>query len=247
MSTILAFERCFISNDLAEFDTREISNLLEHARETLKNAPKGTAISKKYFKNALNFCQQMIANKNEIYIYIQFAIYLYDICGYYDAILFLKDSLENYNFVNNEFKQELCELYSKHDAILRRDVLSDKSNIKNSWTGFDEFRRYGIKYWMCEREFPMKTNADENVITDLWLEFSNGDIYSGIMVGQMYEYLGEWLNAYKIYSNLTQIFDPITATDIENLLKIKTGLYRCTNLNNYEKLNSNNVHRSYSL
>lgn len=222
-------------------DTNAIKELLESSRENLANAPKGTQICKKYFKLALDFCLKMINNGDEKYIYIGFLIYLLDLCDYYEAMIFLKTSLELHKFLDNELKQELSELYLKHKSAKDKDYQSIDT-IKNEWKEWGMLQRFGISFWMNKRNFPKRTDLDIETIRKLQIALEDENVYAGVLLGEIHEYLGEWKSAYDVYSHTISLLDPISQGDVELLLKLKTGMYRCGNLNNYD--NSVNVYET---
>lgn len=230
-----------MSTNLVSDGINEIKELLETSRENLARAPKGTQICKKYFSSALDFCKKMIDNGDEKYIYIEFLIYLLDLCDYCEAIVFLKTSLETHNFLDKELKRELNKLYLEHKSVKDKEY-ETIDIIKNEWKEWGMLARFGISYWINERKFPEKTDLDIETIRKLSLELENGHVYAGVLLGEIYEYLGEWKFAHNTYTHAINLLDPISQSDVELLLKLKTGMYRCENLSNYD--NSVNVYEA---
>jgi hypothetical protein len=98
---------------------------------------------------------------------------------------------------------------------------------------------------MIKREFPIKTEADVLFIKKINNIYFDGDICVSVLIGEVYEYFGEWESAHEIYSSAIYKFDPIRQSDLNFLLKLKLGLHRCLNLRNYEKPTI--VHEYFSL
>jgi len=218
-----------------------IVKLLNVARKSLKNAPKGTAISKKYFKKSLEYTDKMISNGNDEYIYVKFLIYLLELCDYCSALLFLKDALKTYNFKNIKTKQELQEIYNNHNTIANysKNVKIKKYNYAS------DLKMHGLKYWMKLRNFSIKCENDLMNEKKLNEEFINQDFASGLELAEFYEFFGEWKYAHNIYNAIMTQFYPVTMSDVEFMLKIKNGFNRCSNLNNYDKCH--NIREYFSL
>jgi tetratricopeptide (TPR) repeat protein len=214
-------------------DFFEVRQLLEEVKINLKILPKGVRISKQQYKVPIKYCENKINNKDYKFVIILFIIYFYDVCDFTEGITFLQNVIESGIIKNLDLLEELNDIANGITLNSRQCCTYNKEN----WGNWDMLEQVGIHYWMYERVFP-KFGEEENIlISKLRFIANNSNIKAYLHIGEVYEYCGEWENAFDVYTEALNKFDPITIDDVELRKKIVESSLRTCNLKNYEKTN----------
>jgi tetratricopeptide (TPR) repeat protein len=220
------------NNNIKDF--HEIDQLLEDVREKLKSLPKGICVSKKQYKVPIEYCENKINNGDCKYIAILFMIYFYDVCDFTEGIIFLQHHVNPEMVKDADLLEELKNIMNKTTSDPPQQYCT---YTKEEWENWDMLERFGIRYWMIDRVYNEIGEEEKILINKLQFMGKNGNIKAYLNIGEVYEYCGEWKNAYNTYNSALDKFDPVTSDDVEIRKKLVESSLRTCNLENFERPN----------